>query len=170
MTEFKFERKKENIDDYIKASLFTNNLAHKILIAALALCLLTVAVFGVVLFVMTDNFTMLIMTAAALILGAAYPIFLSLFIKSITKKLTKENPDENGVTIGVSENDILLIRNNVPCGVIEWSDITDIMEGKTGFFLTEKEGALIILGKNSLHSGSFEETREILTKKKAALK
>ena len=51
MTEFKFERKKENIDDYIKTSLFTNNLAHKILIAALALCLLTVAVFGVVLFV-----------------------------------------------------------------------------------------------------------------------
>lgn len=170
MTEFRFERNKENIDDYIKTTLFTNNIPHKILIIALTLCLLAVAVFGVVLYVMTNNITMLIITAAAVILGAAYPIFLSLFIKNITKKLTKENPDENGVTIGVSENDILLIRNNVPCGVIEWKDITDIVEGKTGFFVTEKEGALIVLGKNSLHSGSFEEASEILIKKKAALK
>ena len=170
MTEFRFERKKEVIDDYIKTSLFTNNLPHKILTAALVICLLAVAVFGIVLFVMTDNFTMIIMTIAALILAAAYPLFLFFFIKNLTKKLSKENPDENGVTIGVSENDILLIRNNVPCGVIEWSDITDIFEGKTGFFLTEKGGALIMLGKDSLHSGSYDEAREIFNKKKAALK
>jgi len=170
MTEFRFERKKEVVDDYIKSSLFTNNLPHKILIIALGICLLAVAVMGIVLYIVTGIFTALIMTIVAVILAVAYPLFLFFFIKNLAKKLSTENPDEKDVTIGVSENDILLIRNNVPCGVIEWSDITEIFEGKTGFFLTEKGGALIMLGKSSLHSGSYDEAKEILDKKKAALK
>ena len=79
--------------------------------------------------------------------------------------MTKEDPDEKGVTIGISEKDILLIRNNTPCGKLEWADITEIYQGKTGFFLIEKEGSVIILGKNSIHSGSYEEAEQILNTK-----
>lgn len=169
MTEFKFERKEENVSDYIKTTMFTENPAHKLLIIVLGVCLLAVAIGGVVMFINLKTPSMLIITAVAVILAVAYPLFLHFFIKSITKKLTKPNPDENGITIGISEKDILLIKNNMSCGVIEWSDITEISEGKTGYFVTEKNGALIILGKGSVSSGTFEEAAQILNAKKADL-
>lgn len=170
MTEFKFERRKENVSDYIKTTMFGNNWAHKLLIAALLTCLLAVAVSGVVMFVTMNRPAMLILTGVAIVLGVAYPLFLHFFIKSLTAKLTKENPDEEGVTVGVSESEILLIRNSSCIGKLEWADITDITEGKTGFFLTEKEGSLLILGKDSVHSGTFDEAAQIINAKKAALK
>lgn len=169
MTEFKFERKKENVEDYLNTSLFRDNFAHKLLIAVLGICLLVIAVSGIVMYINYKTASMLIITIVAVVLAVAYPIFLKLFIKNITKKLTKPNPEEEGVTIGVSENDILLIKNNLPCGVIEWSDITEISEGKTGFFLTEKNGALIILGRSSVSSGTFDEASQVINAKKASL-
>lgn len=165
MTEFRFERNKENVTDYLRTTMFGKNWAHKFLIVALLVCLLAVAVSGVVMFIALDRPEMLILTGTAVILGIIYPLFLHFFLKSLTKKLTQENPEEKGVTIGISERDILLIRNNTPCGKIEWSDITEIFEGKTGFFLIEKEGSVIILGKNSIHSGTYDEAEQILNAK-----
>ncbi len=170
MTEFRFERRKENVTDYIKTTMFGSNFAHKFLIAALLTCLLAVAAAGIVMCITMNRPEMLFLTGAAIILTVAYPLFLHFLIKNLTKKLTTENPDEKGVTIAVSETEILLIRNNQPCGRISWEDITDITEGKTGFFLTEKEGAAIILGKDSVCSGTYDEAVQILRMKKAALK
>lgn len=170
MTEFRFERKKENISDYIKTTMFKDNFAHKFLIGALIICLIIVAVSGIVMYLTVKKPSMLIITVVGVLLAAAYPLFLHFFIKNLTDKLSRANPEEEGVTIAISENNILLIRNNSPCGKLEWTDITEILESETGFFLTEKEGALIILGKNSLHSGSYEEAEQILRAKKAALK
>lgn len=169
MTEFRFERKKENVEDYLKVSLFRDNFAHKLLIAVLGICLLAIAVSGIVMFINFDSVSMLIITIVAVVLAVAYPVFLKLFIVNITKKLTKPNPEEEGVTIAVSENDILLIKNNLPCGMIEWKDITEITEGRTGFFLTEKNGALIILGKGSVSSGTYDEAVQVLSQKRTEL-
>lgn len=169
MTEFKFERKKENVEDYLKTSLFKDNFAHKLLMIVLGICLLVIAVSGIIMYINFKASAMLIISVVAVVLAVAYPIFLKFFIKSVTKKLTKTNPEEEGITIGVSENDILLIKNNVPCGVIEWTDITEISEGKTGFFLTEKNGALIILGQGSVVSGTFEEASQVINAKKTGL-
>lgn len=169
MTEFRFERTKENVSDYLKTTMFGRNWTHKLLIIALVVCLVAVAVSGVVMFIIMDRPELLTLTGTAVVLGIAYPLFLHFFLKSLTKKLTKEDPDEKGVTIGVSEQNILLIRNNTPCGKIEWTDITEIYQGKTGFFLIEKEGSVIILGKNSIHSGSYDEAVQILNAKAAGL-
>lgn len=170
MTEFRFERTKEAVADYIKIAMFGKSFAHKFLIAALITCLAAVGISGIVMFIVMDRPETLIITAAAAVLAAAYPLFLHFFMKSLVKKMTKENPEEKGVTVAVSEREILLIRDNRPCGKLEWADITDITEGKEGFFLTEKQGSLLILGKSSVHSGSYEEAVQILNMKKAALK
>ena len=53
--------------------------------------------------------------------------------------------------------------------MIEWKDITEITEGKTGFFLTEKNGALIILGKGSVSSGTYDEAVQVLSQKRTEL-
>lgn len=170
MTEFKFERREENVKDYIKTALVSGNIFSKILLAALAVCLLAVAVSGVIAAVYMSRPSMLIITACAVTIGAFYPVFTSLFIKSTTKKLTSESDETNGITIGVCEENILIIKNGKAAGKMEWSDVTEIIEGKTGFFVIEKEGSLLILGKNSVSSGTYDEAGHILRAKKEALK
>lgn len=165
MTEFRFEKNKENVSDYLKTTMFGKNPAYKFLLIALIVCLIAVGVSGVIMFAVLNRPEALFLTGAAFILGVIYPLFLHFFLKSLTKKLTKEEPEEKGVTIGISERDILLIKNNTPCGKIEWTDITEICEGKTGFFLTEKEGSVLILGRNSIHSGTYEEAEQIIKAK-----
>lgn len=170
MTEFRFERKKENVEDYIKTTMFGKTPAYKILIAALYIGLIAAAVSGLIMCFAMNRPEMITITIFAVIIGVAYPLFLHFFIKYLTKKLTAENPDEKDVTVAVSENEILLLRNGRICGRIEWTDITEITEGKTGWFLTEKQGAAIILGEGSVSSGTYDEAVQILNIKKAALK
>ena len=170
MTEFRYERKNENIKDYLKTVMFRQNAANKALIIALAVCLAVVAAAGVVYCVITGSMGMIAITVAALLLAAVYPVILMVVINNLTVKLSKSSEDEKNITIGVCDSYILLIKNNSPCGKIDWADITDITEGKTGFFLTEKEGSLIILGRNSIASGTYDEAVQILNIKKAAIK
>lgn len=169
MTEFRYEKKKENINDYLKTVMFRNNTANKALIISLAVCLFVVALAGIMYCVVTKSLGMIAITITAVVLALVYPIILTVVINRLTTKLSSGGDETKGVTIGVSESYILLIRNNNPCGKIEWSDITEIHEGKTGFFLVEKEGSLIILGKNSVESGTYEEAEQVIRTKKAAM-
>lgn len=169
MTEFRYEKKKENISDYLKTVMFRNNIVNKTLIIALMACLLVVAVAGIVYCVATGSLGMIAITITAVVLAAVYPIILTVVINRLTAKLSKGGDEDKGITIGVSESFILLIRNNNPCGKIEWSDITEIHEGKTGFYLVEKEGSLLILGRNSVASGTYDEAAQVIRIKKAAM-
>lgn len=169
MTEFRYEKKKENISDYLKTVMFRNNVMNKTLIIALMVCLLIVAAAGIMYCVVTESLGMIAITITAVVLAAVYPIILAVVINRLTAKLSKSSDEEKGITIGVSESFILLIRNNTPCGKIEWSEITEIHEGKTGFYLVEKEGSLIILGMNSVASGTYDEAAQVIRSKKAAM-
>lgn len=170
MTEFRYERNKETIKDYLKTVMFRDNSANKILIISLAVCLLVVAAAGIVYSVMTGSMGMIAITVAAVILGAVYPLIFVIVINRLTVKLSQGGSEnEKDVTIAVSESMILLLRNNNPCGKIEWSEITEIHEGKEGLYLTEKEGSLIILGKNSVASGTYDEAAQVIRIKKAAM-
>ena len=170
MTEFRYERNKENIKDYLKTVMFRDNTANKVLLIALAACLIVVAAAGIVYSVITGSMGMIAITVAAVILAAVYPLIFVIVINRLTVKLSQgSEADAKGVTIGVSDSMILLIRNNNPCGKIEWNEITEIHEGKTGFFLTEKEGSLIILGKDSVVSGTYDEVAHVIRIKKAVI-
>ena len=170
MTEFKYERNKETVKDYLKTVMFGSNTANKALIIALMICMLIVAIAGIVFCVITGSLSMLAITVAAVIIAAIYPVLLAIVINHVAKKLTTGgSEEEKGVTIGVSESFILLIRNNNPCGKIEWSEITDINEGKTGFFLAVKENEVLILGKDSVASGTYDEAAQVIRAKKAAM-
>lgn len=169
MTEFRYEKKKENVGDYLKTVMFRNNIINKTLIIALMACLLVVAAAGIVYCIITKSAGMIAITITAVVLAAVYPIILTVVINRLTAKLSDSTNEDKSVTIGVSESFILLIRNNNPIGKIEWSDITEIHEGKKGFYLVEKEGSLIILGENSVASGTYDEAAQVIRIKKAAM-
>ena len=169
MTEFRYEKKKENINDYLKTVIFKDNLANKALIIALAICLTVIAVAGVIYCIITESMSMIGITVTAVILALVYPLILTFVIKHLTNKLSQSGSEEKDVTIGISESFILLIRNNNPCGKIDWADITEIHEGKIGFYLIEKGGSLLILGSGSVASGTYDEAVQVLRAKKAAI-
>ena len=114
---------------------------------------------------------MLGLTITAVVLALVYPILLTLVVNHVAEKLAKSSSeDEKDITIGISDSFILFIRNNTPCGKIEWSEITDINEGKAGFFLTIKENEVLILAKNAVTSGTYEEAVQVINLKKNAIK
>lgn len=170
MTEFRYEKDKAAIKDYLRTVVFKSSTANKALIIALAVCLLVVAIAGIVYCVITGSLGMIAITITAVILAAVYPVILSFTINHVAEKLSKSSSeDEKGVTIALSESFILLIKNNNPCGKIEWSDITEIHEGKAGFFLTIKEDEVLILAENAVTSGTYDEAAQVIRMKKAAM-
>ena len=170
MTEFKYERSKEAVKDYLKTVIFKQNIANKALIIALMACMAVVAIAGIVYCVITGSLNMLAITIAAVIIAAVYPILLTIVINYVANKMSAAKDDEKDVTIGVSDSFILLIRNNTPCGKIEWTEISEIHEGKTGFFLTVKENEVLILDKGTVVSGTYDEAVQVLKLKQAAIK
>lgn len=168
MTEFKLEKQKECIDEYIKINIFGQGSAHKITVIVLAACLFVLAVFGVAAYFITREWIMLLITALAVIMAVVYPMITRAILKSIAKK-ADEAPEITEVIAAVSESDILFIKNGVPIGGIDWEKIKEITEGKTGFFLITEDGSLLILAKAAVVSGTYDEAVQIL-RMKAALK
>jgi len=170
MTEFRYEKDKAAIKDYLKTVTFKGNAANKVLIIALAVCLLVVAIAGIVYCVMTGSIGMIAITVAAILIAAVYPIVLTVTINHVAEKLSKSSSeDEKDITIAVSENNILLLKKGSPCGKIEWSEITDIHEGKAGFYLTIKEEEVLILSEASVTSGTYDEAAQVIRIKKAIM-
>lgn len=170
MTEFRYEKNKAAIKDYLKTVTFKGNTANKVLIIALAICLLVVAAAGIVYCVMTGSIGMIAITVAAIVIAAVYPIVLTVTINHVAEKLSKSSSeDEKDITIAVSENNILLLKKGNPCGKIEWSEITGIHEGKAGFYLTIKEEEVLILSESSVTSGTYDEAAQVIRIKKAIM-
>lgn len=169
MTEFKLDKQRECIDEYIKISIFGQGKTHKIMIITLSACLFALAVFGVIAYVITNEWIMLLITALAVIMAVVYPIVTRAILKSIAKK-ADEAPETTEIIAAVSENDILFIKNGIPIGGIDWGKIKEITEGKTGFFLITEDGSLLILAKSSVVSGTYDEAVQVLCMKAGELK
>ncbi len=170
MTEFRYEKDKAAIKDYLRTVTFKGNAANKVLIIALAVCLLVVAIAGIVYCVITGSIGMIAITVAAIVIAAVYPTILTLTINHVAEKLSKSSSEEEkDITIGVAESFILLLKKGNPCGKIEWSEISDIHEGKKGFYLTIKEEEVLILAENAVTSGTYDEAAQVIRIKKAIM-
>lgn len=170
MTEFRYEKDKAAIKDYLRTVTFKSNAANKVLIIALAVCLLVVAIAGIVYCVITGSIGMIAITVAAVFIAAVYPVVLTVTINHVAEKLAKSSSeDEKDITVAVSDSFILLLKKGNPCGKIEWSEISDIHEGKKGFYLTIKEEEVLILSETSVTSGTYDEAAQVIRIKKAAM-
>ena len=169
MTEFKLDKQKECIDEYIKINIFGQGKAHKIMVITLVACLFLLAAFGVIAYVRTKEWIMLLITALTVVMAVVYPIVTRVILKSIAKK-ADDAPEITEVIAAVSESDILFIKNGVPIGGIDWDKIKEITEGKTGFFLITEDGSLLILAKSAVISGTYDEAVQVLRMKAVSLK
>lgn len=169
MTEFRLDKQKECIDEYVRICVFGRGKASKVTLIVLAACLALLTVFGIVAAVITGEWIMLVISALAVIIGIAYPLVTRALLKSISKKADSA-PEISDITAAVSDNDILFIKNGVPIGGFDWANITEITEGKTGFFVLTNDGSLLILAKAGVSSGTYDEAAQVLRLKAAEIK
>ena len=113
---------------------------------------------------------MIVVTVCAAALCVGVIIFLSHLINSTAAKLIDAYGKQEGLVCSVSDQNIIIVRDNRPLRVISWNDITEMSEGKTAFFIKEGENGLMILDKEKVLSGSVSETSELIAQKLGAAK
>lgn len=169
MTEFRLDKHKECIDEYVRMCIFGQSKANRITLIVLAVSLILLTVFGIAAAIITGEWVMLLISALAVIMGTVYPLVTRALLKSISKKADSA-PEMSDITAAVSDNDILFIKNGVPIGGFDWNKISEINEGKTGFFLLTDDGSLLILAKAAVSSGTYDEAAQVLRIKAGAVK
>ncbi len=161
MTEFNMSPSRECIGEYISLSI-SKNKGQKALKIMLYGCTALIAVLGIAMAIITKQPAPLLITLAGVLAGVAFPLIIHFFLKSAAEKTAASAEQDNGVKAAVSELNILMIKDGIPKGVLEWEDVSEIIEGKTGFFLITKSEALLPLAKGSVVSGTYDEAAQVL--------
>ena len=168
MTEFKLNWSKDAINEYIDLMIKGKNLQALPLIL-FSVCIVALIASGIIMFALSGNIMSLIVSVCGVLFGAAVIITIAFLKKSMFKKVSEAYKELSDLVAAISDKDIILIRNNVPYGIISWDKIDDITFGKKAFYLTTKESALLILEKNAVVSGVLSEAEEVLIIKNAAI-
>ena len=161
MTEFKLNWSREAINEYIDLMIKGKSL-QALPVILFTVCVVTLIASGIVMFALTGNILSILVSACGVLFGAAVIITLSFVKKSLYKKVTEAYKGLSDLVAAVSDKDIILIKNNLPYGIISWDKIDEITFGKKAFYLTTKENALLILEKNAVVSGVISEAEEVL--------
>lgn len=168
MTEFKLNWSKEAVNEYIDLMIKGKNL-QALPVILFAVCIVSLIASGIVMYVLTGNIMSLLISACGVLFGGAVVLTLALVKKNLYKKVKEAYKELSDLVAAISDKDIILIKNNIPYGIISWDKIGDITYGKKAFYLTTKESALLILEKNAVVSGVLSEAEEVLKIKEAAI-
>lgn len=169
MTEFKLDWSEKCIKEYVNISVMGKTAAQKIPFIICAGLLGIIFLGGVIMFAVTGLISALIISLCALLFAGGAFLLINLLCKKLAGKVKKAAEGYTDIVAGVSDNDILFIKNNLPYGVMEWDKIGEITEGKLGFYLISKEGSLLILDKSAVVSGVVSEAQQVLAIKAAEL-
>lgn len=168
MTEFNMTPSRDCIREYISFSVL-NNKKQKTLRIALLVSIGLIALTGIVVAILLKQPLLLLMTAAAILLTAAIPLLTRFVLKDSADSLSESLKQQETVNTAVSEINLLFLKNGLPAGFLEWSEITEIREGKTGFFLKTAKNSLLLLAKDSVVSGTYDEAAQVLRGKQEKL-
>lgn len=164
MIKLKTEWTAENLKKYIIFTSLLGNKYSKLSLAVFAVCFL--AIFGVCLsmFFNTAMPVFLILACAVALVSAGFALFFFLTVrKNIRKALA--NASESGFNgVVLTDDTIMLLKDNEPVGTLDWSKITRIsFNDKAGAaYLFAEESALLILEYKNIEAGSEKELREML--------
>ncbi len=166
MTEFNINANRACVSEYVNLSLSAGK-GQKVLRVALYACVFLIAAVGIVSAIVIRQPVMLLVAFAGILAGIAYPLLIHFILKGTIDKAAADLERETGVIAAVSDMNILLLKDGLPRGILEWADISKIIEGKTGFFLKAGQDSLLLLAKESVVSGTYEEAAQILRAKAA---
>ena len=119
MTEFKLEWSEKCIKEYVDISVMGKTAAQKIPFIVCAGMLGVIFLGGIIMFAVTGLISSLIISVCALLFAGVAVLLINLLCKKLAEKVKKAAEGYNDIVAGVSDNDILFIKNNLPYGVME---------------------------------------------------
>lgn len=171
MVDIKTDWNEQNLKEYVKYTVFLRNRTVRLALIFFAACSAFIIAFCLTVFFIFEYIFTLIFAVMILILAIGFAVFFMLNIKSSTKKILKSNAESELNRVMISEDDIICFNDEEPIGTISWSKMADIYfneKAQTAYLTTERNAALILECSNIL-SGTSEEFKEIIGKKRDEL-
>ena len=171
MVDIKTDWNEQNLKEYVKYTIFSRNKTVKITLISFALCCVFILAFCLIVFFVFDYILTLILAGMIVVLAIAFAAFFAFNIKSSTKKILKANAESDLNRVMISEEDIICFNDEEPIGTVSWSKMADIYFNErvqTAYLTTERNAALILECSNIL-SGTADELKEIIGKKRDEL-
>jgi hypothetical protein len=165
MTDFDMRCGRDSAREYVRSTLTGTTVKRALPMIFCASLLTAMIIVGIIGYFWTQSIIMLGVSLCAVLLGVGIVIFMKMMINSTADKLISVYEKQDNLVCSVSENDIIIVRDNRPVRVIGWDKITEMSEGKNAFFIKEGDDGLLILDKSKVLSGAASETGEIIAKK-----
>ena len=168
MTEFSMTPSRECVGEYLTRSIHGTR-GQKALLFALYGVLGLFVISGIVAAILLKQPILIGVSVLSAVTGAAYPFLIRFALKGSADQLVASMKENSEMNAAVCDANLIFVQGGVPKGLLEWTDITKIDEGKTGFFLKTSKDSLLILAKDSVVSGTYVEAAQILRAKRESL-
>lgn len=171
MVDIKTGWTEQNLKEYVKYTVFSRSKAAKMALIFLAICAVVTFAFCLAVFFIFDYIFTLIFAGTILFIVIASAAFFALSIKSSVKNMLKANADSELNRVMISEDDIICFNGEEPIGTVSWSKMADVCfnEKTQTAYLTTEGNAALILECSGILSGTAEELKEIIGKKRDEL-
>ena len=171
MVDIKTGWTEQNLKEYIKYTIFFRSKAAKIALIFLAACGILTLAFCLTVFFIFDYIFTLFFAGVILLIAIGSAAFFVFSIKSSVKRMLKANDDSELNRVMISEDDIICFNGEEPIGTVSWSKMADVYfnEKAQAAYLTTEGNAALILECSDIISGTAEELKEIIGKKRDEL-
>lgn len=171
MVEVKIEWSEKSLKEYCKFNIFRKTKRTLIAIVTLVLIYILILTACIVLFAAFNFSQGLILAAMITVFWGAGALFLRSIMNSMVQKAMEDNKDNPAESVVLGEHSILVCRDGNPVGEIRWEKITGVYfnDKAEAVYLNTKEGAVLMLEKKNIVSGSMEELSKIAKEKQREL-
>ena len=171
MVDIKTDWNEQNLKEYVKYSLFLRNKIAKIALISFAICSAFILALCIIAFFALDYSFALVFAVVILLIAVGYIVFFVFNINSCTKSILKANAGSELNRVMISSDDIIFFNDDEPVGTVNWNKMADIYfsEKAQTAYLTTKGNAVLILECKNILSGTADELKEIIGKKRDEL-
>lgn len=168
MTEFSMTPSRDCVGEYLIRSIHGTK-GQKALLYTFYGVLGLIVILGIAAAILLGQPILVGVSAIAAVTGAAYPFLIRFALKGSADQLVASMKENSETNAAVCDANLIFLQGGVPKGLLEWTDVARIDEGKTGFFLKTSKDSLLILAKDSVVSGTYDEAAQILRAKRESL-
>lgn len=171
MTEINVEWNEENVRAFVEYSTFSKTKGVKIIFAVFAVCYALLTAGCLTAFFMLGESLMLVAAIVLTAIVAGYGVMLLFLLKKYTKQILSANGGDETNTVTLTDELIIVSRNDVPVGKLEWSGVDSVSfnDKRGAAYIMTKTNALLLLEYKNITGGTKEELKTLLEKKNAEL-
>ena len=169
MTDYAMKYDKKTMSDYIVHAM-TGGAGGVVLPLICAALLIAIPVSALIMYFATGMGVLLLIVLCAAVMDIVVGLLLFFLIRMYSNKMLAAYSAFSGLVCSVSSERIIMVNDGRPQTVTDWDNVTEMYDGRRAFYLKTNSDLLIILQKDSVLSGTAQETAEIIAEKQGKRK